>query len=55
MPIYKVLKQDITSLKVDAIVNASHESGLGCHIPGHCIDNAIHTKAGTELLEACQK
>ena len=37
-------KGDITTLKVDAIVNAANSKMLGCFIPGHhCIDNAIHT------------
>lgn len=41
---------DITTLKVDAIVNAANEYGLGCFIPNHsCIDNAIHTYAGIRL------
>jgi O-acetyl-ADP-ribose deacetylase (regulator of RNase III) len=50
-----VVRQDITKLEIEAIVNASNESGLGCHIPQHCIDNAIHTAAGPELLLACEK
>ena len=44
---------DITTLKVEAIVNASNVSGLGCSIKNHCIDSAIHFAAGKDLLEAC--
>lgn len=41
---------DITTLKVDAIVNAANKDGLGCFVPNHnCIDNVIHTKAGVNL------
>ena len=33
-------KGDITTLKIDAIVNAGNSQGLGCFIPCHkCIDN----------------
>lgn len=35
---------DITTLKVDAIVNAANSQMLGCFCPCHgCIYNAIHT------------
>lgn len=35
---------DITTLKVDAIVNAANNQLLGCFVPYHrCIDNAIHS------------
>ena len=38
---------DITTLAVDAIVNAANSQMLGCFVPCHgCIDNAIHTYAG---------
>lgn len=47
---------DITTLGVDAIVNACNSSLLGCFIPNHsCIDNAIHTYAGIRLRLACNK
>lgn len=37
---------DITTLAVDAIVNAANSQMLGCFVPCHgCIDNAIHTYA----------
>ncbi|MDD7681226.1 MAG: protein-ADP-ribose hydrolase [Stecheria intestinalis] len=45
---------DITTLKVDAIVNAANSQMLGCFSPLHgCIDNIIHTMAGAELRETC--
>ncbi len=55
MPFFEVVKADITTLQIEAIVNASNESGLGCHIPGHCIDNAIHMEAGPALKDECRK
>lgn len=45
---------DITTLEVDAIVNAANSRLLGCFIPNHrCIDNAIHSFAGIQLRLAC--
>lgn len=47
---------DITSLKVDAIVNAANKYGLGCFYPNHkCIDNCIHTYAGIKLRNKCNE
>jgi O-acetyl-ADP-ribose deacetylase (regulator of RNase III) len=47
-------KGDITTLRVDAIVNAANSGMLGCFVPCHgCIDNAIHTRAGIQLRLAC--
>ena len=49
-------KGDITTLKVDAIVNAANSQGLGCFIPCHkCIDNAIHSASGVQLRLECNK
>ena len=45
---------DITTLKVDAIVNAANSGMTGCWQPNHaCIDNCIHTFAGIQLRRAC--
>lgn len=49
-----VWQGDITTLKVDAIVNAANNMMLGCRQPLHaCIDNAIHTAAGMQLRDDC--
>jgi O-acetyl-ADP-ribose deacetylase (regulator of RNase III) len=47
---------DITRLKVGAIVNAANSQMLGCFAPMHtCIDNCIHTFAGVQLRQECDR
>lgn len=45
---------DITTLKIDAIVNAANSQMCGCFRAMHnCIDNIIHTKSGIQLRLKC--
>ena len=49
MPLF-IIKEDITKINTDAIVNSTDPD----YLPIGTISKAIHTVAGSELMEECK-
>lgn len=55
-PRLSVWQGDITTLKVDAAVNAANSQMLGCWRVGHtCVDNNFHSFSGVQLRIECNR
>lgn len=47
---------DMSSLKIEAVVNPANSALLGCFRPMHnCLDNILHSKAGIQMRLACDR
>jgi O-acetyl-ADP-ribose deacetylase (regulator of RNase III) len=47
---------DMTSLRIDSIVNPANSALLGCFCPLHnCADNIVHSKSGIQLRLKCSE